>query len=353
MAVTRLSDLIVPEAYDVITDNVVALTETKLNILKSGIVTKSAALDQALSGGGKIFNERSYRDLDDEEANISNDDPNAVSIPGNITMQEEQQVRLSRNKSWSSMDINAEYLGTSDPILAITQLISGYWSRHLQRTFIATVQGVFADNDEAPEANEHVQGDLTHDISALTGDAAKISASALLDTFVTMGDSMGNLSGILCHSITYRRLQELNLVDTIPNNLADIGFGTYMGKSIIVDDSLPNPAGSPNNGSQTASGVYHTWAFGSGTFAWGQGTAKVPTEIERKADAGNGGGQDVLHSRQEYAIHPVGHAYVGTAPVGGPSNYATTNNLAHSGSWSRVYRERKQIKIARLISKEN
>ena len=51
-------------------------------------------------------------------------------------------------------------------------------------------------------------------------------------------------------------------------------------------------------------------------------------------------------------MHPVGHAYVGTAPKGGPSNAATTNNLADAASWQRAFTERKQIKVARLITRE-
>ena len=51
-------------------------------------------------------------------------------------------------------------------------------------------------------------------------------------------------------------------------------------------------------------------------------------------------------------MHPTGNAYVGTPPAGGPSNAATTNNLAAAASWARVFSERKLIKIARLITRE-
>jgi hypothetical protein len=52
-------------------------------------------------------------------------------------------------------------------------------------------------------------------------------------------------------------------------------------------------------------------------------------------------------------IHPVGHRYDASAPAGGPSNASTTNNLANATSWKRVFPERKQIKIARLITRES
>ncbi len=98
--------------------------------------------------------------------------------------------------------------------------------------------------------------------------------------------------------------------------------------------------------------VYDSWLFGAGSFRLGMGSPKVPTEVEREAGGGNGGGQEILYSRQEWSIHPVGHAYTGTAPNGGPGNSAGANDLNNAGSWNRVYPERKQIKFARLITRE-
>ncbi len=98
--------------------------------------------------------------------------------------------------------------------------------------------------------------------------------------------------------------------------------------------------------------MYHSWLLGPGAFRLGIGTPEVPTAVTRSESAGNGSGQETLYSRVEWMIHPVGHKYAGTPPKGGPSNASTTNNLAAAASWMRVYPERKQIKIARLITRE-
>ena len=100
------------------------------------------------------------------------------------------------------------------------------------------------------------------------------------------------------------------------------------------------------------SGMYETWLFEAGALQLGVGAPKMPTEVQRQAQAGNGGGQEILYNRVEWCIHPMGHAYIGTAPNGGPSNAASSNNLNIAGSWNRVYSERKQIKFARLLTRE-
>ena len=136
-------------------------------------------------------------------------------------------------------------------------------------------------------------------------------------------------------------MQKNNLIDFIPDARGEIEIPTFLGREVIVDDGLPSTGN-----------VYDTWLFGMGATMLGMGTPKVPVEVERKPGAGNGGGQEVLYMRNEWLMHPTGHAYVGTSPNGGPTNAATSNNLADAGSWARRYPERKQIKFARLVTRE-
>ena len=85
----------------------------------------------------------------------------------------------------------------------------------------------------------------------------------------------------------------------------------------------------------------------------GAGSPKVPTAVVRDEAANNGAGEEVLHNRVEWILHPVGHAWAAAQTAkGGPSNAATTNNLAHEDSWRRSFPERKQLKVARLITRE-
>lgn len=336
--VTRISDVVVPEIF---TPYVQQLTEEKSRLIRSGAVVSDARFGPLLSGGGLTFNEPSFKDLDNDAENTSSDDPSVHSTPNKIGTATEIQVRLSRNNSWSSMDLTAALAG-ADPMDAIANRVADYWTRRLQAAFVATMIGNFAQNALASPVNA-TQNDMTHDISGVSYAAGvtDFSAEAFIDATLTMGDSMEDLSLVFMHSIVYGRAQKNNLIDFIPDSTGRINIPTFLGREVVVDDGLPN-----------TSGVFQTWLFGAGAVRFGAGNPKVPTETKREPTAGNGGGQDILFNRVEWVLHPAGNAYVGTAPAGGPSNATSSNNLGAAASWNRVFSERKQIKIARLITRE-
>lgn len=339
--VTRIADVVVPEIFS---PYVQQMTQEKSRLIRSGAITLDAPLNAALAGGGLTFNEPSFKDLDNDAENVSTDDPSTDSTPNKIGTATEIQVRLSRNNSWSSMDLSGDLAG-ADPMQAIASRVSDYWARRHQAAFVATLNGVFADNAAAPTGTEHVQHDMTHDVSGagFVDGVTNFSAEAFIDATATMGDSMEDLTMVMVHSIVYARMLKNNLIDFVSDSVNGnaVRIPTFLGREVIVDDGVPR-----------SSGVFNTWLFGRGAVRGGMGSPKVPTEVDRKPAAGNGGGQDILFHRTEWIIHPVGHAYAGTPPNGGPSNASTTNNLAHADSWKRVFSERKQIRTARLITRE-
>lgn len=344
--ITSVSDVVVPEVFN---PHVMRRTEEKSRLIQSGAVIRSAELDADLAGGGLIFHAPSFGSLDNIAENISSDEADDRytgldnnSKPHGIRMIDETVVRLSRNQSWSSADLTAALAGV-DPMNAIADLVADYWARRLQAAFIATIKGVLADNSTAPTGTEHVLDDLTHDISGIAYGAgvSDFNSHAFIDTAVTMGDSMGSLTMMAVHSIVYARMQKNNLITFVPDARGEINIPTFLGRVVIVDDSMPS-----------SDGVFESWLFGDGAIQLGLGAPKVPTEVARRPDSSNGGGSEVLYNRVEWAIHPTGHGFVAPAAKGGPSNAATTGNLAHADSWQRAYSERKQIKIARLRTRE-
>jgi hypothetical protein len=356
---TQIADVIVPAIFSPYTQQ---LTMEKTAIIQSGIAARDDFIDNLLAGGGLTFTVPSWQDIGDPAENVSSDDPNSTSTPNITQTSGEVAIRLSRNNSWSTMRL-ATALAGADPMQSIAARVSDYWVRRLQRSFIAVAQGIFATNelsdptggrsgDTGLLAAYGTTGDLTNDISggSYTSGVTDFSASAFIDTCTLLGDAAEDVTAVFMHSIVYAKAQKNNLIDFIPDAEGHVNIPTFLGRRVIVDDGMPNPAGDSTNGAQTASGIYHTWLVGPASFRLGVGTPIVPTEIFRFPDRGNGAGSDVLYNRVEWCIHPVGHAYAGsTASNGGPTN-AT---LSTAGSFVRVFPERKQIKLARLITRES
>lgn len=340
MAITQVSNVIVPEIF---TPYVQQITTEKTRMIQAGVLVPDPAIDALLAGGGLTFNLPSWKDLANDTENVSSDEAAGSNdaTPKNTAAVDEIGVRLSRNQVWSSADL-ASALAGSDPAASIASAAGRYWARRLQANLVATIKGVFADNAAAPSGSEHTQNDMTVDISgsAYSAGVTDFSAEAFIDAVTTMGDSEDELGVVMVHSVVKARMQKNDLIDFVPDSQGQ-RIATFIGRRVITDDSLP-----------VTSGVYDTWIFGVGALRLGVGTPRVPTEVDRKPEAGLGGGEERLFSRQEWLIHPVGHKYAGTAPKGGPSAASTANNLAHASSWQRVFPERKQIKIARLITRE-
>ena len=360
---TTIADVIVPEVFTPYTQQ---LTMEKTAIIQSGIASRDDFLDNLLAGGGLTFTVPSWQDIGDPAENVSSDDPNTTSTPNTTQTSGEVAVRLSRNASWSTMRL-ATALAGADPMQSIASRVSDYWVRRLQRAFVASAQGVFSTNslsDPSLGRSGHTglsaaygnQDDLTDDISVLNGGVYQagvtdFNAEAFIDACTLLGDAAEDVTAVFMHSIVYSKAQKNNLIDFIPDAEGHVNIPTFLGRRVVVDDGMPNPAGDASAGAQTASGVYHTWLVGPASFRLGVGTPIVPTEVFRYPDRGNGAGSDILYNRVEWCIHPVGHAWVGGSPVyeGGPTN----TQLSQSGSFVRVFPERKQIKLSRLVTRES
>ena len=327
MAVTRLSDVVVPEEF---TDYVVQNTMETSALVQSGIVARNAVIEGQLTAGADSFTVPFWNDLADDEANIAGDDPAVEATPRKLTS-EKQIVRKSfLHNGWSAMNLASELAG-DDAIARIRDRAAAYWTRQTQRRLIASLNGILADN----VAND--AGDMVVDISGETGAAAVFSASAAIDAAGTMGDLMGSVAGIAMHSDVYRKALKDDLIDTIPDSQGG-NFQTFRGMAVIVDDLLP-----------VTTGAYTSVLFTPGAVGWGMTAPRIAegTEVENKPGAGNGGGQQILHSRVNLAVHPSGFQWSeGTVTDESP----TIAELALAANWNRVV-ERKAAGVAFLVAK--
>jgi hypothetical protein len=178
---------------------------------------------------------------------------------------------------------------------------------------------------------------MVNDISAEVGAAAVFSATAVIDAAGTMGDAMNDLVGIAMHSDIYRRALKNDLIQFIPDSRGT-PIATFRGLATVVDDGLP-----------VDTGAYTTVLFGRGAVGYAMAGPAVAdgTEVESLPSAGNGGGQQVLHSRVNLGLHPAGFSWVETSVA---SESPSIAELATATNWDRVV-ERKAVPLAYLIAR--
>lgn len=327
MAQTVISDIIVPSVF---APYVQLLTSQRSAFVRSGVMVMDARVDEMLVGGGRTFDMPFFNDLADTESNVSSD--TGTATPQNITTGREVAIRHNRNQVWGAFDL-AGTLAGADPLEAIASRVADYWVRQQQNMVIRSVRGLIADNI----AND--SSDLVNNISAGSGtvtDANRFSAEAFIDTVQTMGDRGEELVAVACHSVIYRRMQKLDLIDFVKDS-ENRDIPTYQGRRVIVDDGMPRIA----NGSNFD---FSTYLFARGALVAGVGTPKVPVEVERVPASGNGGGSENLHSRVEWLIHPVGFAWLSGSMAGQSPTFA---ELILAANWDRRV-ERKLVGIAEL-----
>ncbi|WP_282804573.1 major capsid protein [Clostridium tetani] len=312
---TKLSDVIVPELFN---PYVVNRTMEKSALVQSGIITNNSEFDGLASQASPLINMPFFEDLTGESEQIIEDaDLGAAKIKSN----KDVAAIIRRAKMWSATDLSAAMAG-KDPMAAIGELVSGFWTRDMQKELIAILKGVFLSTS--------MKNNLL-DITTLEGDKAKWSASAFIDAQQLLGDAQELLTGVMMHSAVKSELKKQNLIQTIrPSDSPE--FEVYQDKRVIVDDGCPVDVG----------GVYTTYLFGQGALALGNGNPVgfVPTETDR--DKKKGSGVDYLINRKTMILHPRGIKFTNAkiAKTEGPSRL----ELQEKTNWERVY-ESKQIRI--------
>lgn len=331
MAETRLADIYNPLTFS----GRIQRAQKELNRFRfSGVMVDDGAVQAQVGQGGNIGELTNLAPLGTDEPNYSNDDPSSQAIPKKIGS-EKQKFRLTnQNQSWSTMDLARE-LALQDPMPGITDRIGQYWATNDERRLIQSCLGILADN-VANDSSDMVVNVATDDAGAVT-DAERISADVVLDTKQTLGDHANMLTAIAMHSRIYTRLQKQNLITFIPNARGEVSIPTYLDYIVIVDDSMPAVAGAERI-------TYTCVMFGAGAFVDARGKVENPTALDRDEKAGNGGGQDFLHSRTTFLGHPLGFDFT-SASVAGQS--ATQAELATASNWDRIW-ERKDIPLAFL-----
>jgi hypothetical protein len=329
MALTQLTDVIVPQVYE---SYIAVNSPEKSAFFQSGVVVSNSMLQQKANTGGRTVNVPFWRDLDSTVApNLSDDTTNSAN-PQKITAGEQIARIAYLNQGYSSADLAGEIAG-SDPMQQVRNRFGTYWERQWQRRLIASTNGILADNVAANSSDMVVSNavEVSGSVTALT----RFNRDGFTDAAFTLGDMQSELQAIAVHSRTMATMVKNNDIVYIPDSQGSLSIPTYMGLRVIVDDNMTVRAGT------TSGFVYTSVLFGAGAFGYGEGSAKIPVELERDAAKGNGGGIETLWERKTWLLHPFGYQATGT-PAG---NSFTLAELALATSWARVV-ERKNVPIA-------
>ncbi|PZX07905.1 hypothetical protein C7437_1011027 [Psychrobacillus insolitus] len=312
---TKIADVIVPAVFN---PYVIERTAQLSALVQAGIAERDPSFDKLATSGGKLINMPFWSDLTGEDEILSDTTP---LTPGKITSGQDVAVLLMRGRAWKANDL-AKALSGDDPMAAIGDLVASYWARQQQKTAISTLDGVFKAASMAGNVS---------DISAGVGALGTFTGETFIDAAYKLGDAESKLTAIAIHSATYASLRKQNLIEfSLDSNNQQIP--SYMGKRVIIDDSMPNVAG-----------VYTSYIFGSGAFALGNGAAPVPTETDRDSLQGD----DILINRNHFILHPRGVAFQSASVVG---SSPTNVELATATNWVRKY-ENKNIRIVQFKHK--
>jgi hypothetical protein len=343
MASVLLSNVIIPAVYM----SYSAVDSPELTaFFESGAAVRNAVLDNAFKAGGTTVHMPFWKDLDATiEPNYSTDDPSDVATPEDIVADEMLARVANMNHGFSAADLVAELAG-SNPMQRIRNRFGTYWTRQWQRRLLATVRGVLADNI-ANDGGDMVNSIALETVVGVTA-ANLFSRAAFTGAAFTLGDHFEHIVAIAVHSIIYKRMVDNDDITFLrpsegdPNIPISAGGNIpyFLGKRVVVDDSMPVVAGN------TSGYKYISALFGEGVIGYGENLPLVPVEVYRRPDQGNGGGVEQLWERKSMVIQPFGYKFL-SASVAGQS--PTLAECALAANWDRVV-ERKNIPLSFLIT---
>ena len=308
MAVTKISDVIVPEQF---ARYVSERTAEKSNILNSGIAIANPMLNTLITGGGKTIQMPYWKDLSGADEVLSDSTP---LTPGKIDAGKDIAAVLYRGKAFGANELAGALAGDA-PVDEIVEKFAAYRARQEQKALISVLTGAFA----ASSMSNHVL-----DKSAATGG---IDGNMVLDAKQLLGDSADQLAAVMMHSAVFTELQKQNLIQYTTTSDGKIEFATYLGYRIITDDGMPVDT----TGNDP---IYTTYLFANGAVGRGEGTPVSLTLAETDRDSL--AGDDYVINRWAIVIHPMGVKWKGTPTGATPTNA----ELATGTNWERVYEDK-------------
>jgi len=323
---TNLTDVIIPEVFA----GYIMEEDLRTNrLVNSGAVVSDPAIAGFLAGGGQTFQIPGWQSTDQDDENVSSDDETSDGAQNAVLARKQIAIRSDRNGIWRSADLVAMLAG-SDPLANAAARISQFRMTKRQNGMLSILDGLL-DTGDGVLASSHTNSIAEKATAAAPLVAEVISAGGIIDTLAPSADEQGaNL--MVVHSDVHRDLQKKNLITFQSVSTQDIGWGTYLGFTLVVDDAEGAAAGAMKIAGGTDGYWYKTYLLQPGAVSITTGAPRIPVEIERQAVSADGGGVESLIVRDQWACHVYGTSFTGLATIAGasPTNaeYATGTNYA-------------------------
>lgn len=326
MAVTRIGDVIVPHVFQ---PYVIEQSTEKTAIFQSGIVQPVPGITVP---AGDSMSMPFWNDLEGDLEAIQS---NHTLTPGKIDAQKDLARILQFGKAWSAEDFASEMAGANAQ-QTIAGRVGNYWGRQMQKVVLSFLDGVFASN-VANNSGDLVYNAAVSDPATETPTADNnVNGEHIIDAAQLLGDAKDKFTAIAMHSRVHSNLQKQSLIEFIPDDQANVGWGTYMGKSVVVDDGL-----APED---VADGVkeYTTYLFAAGAVGYAEGSVLTPVETDRNSL----GGEDILINRRRFILHPRGFKWTEGSVAG---DMPTVAELREAANHQRVY-DKKNTRVVKMVS---
>lgn len=283
----------------------VQMEHVRLSKLRqAGLIATNDVIQARADAAGNVTAIPFLDPLDGVSVRGTDSDADVITADG-ITGDEIQITRMFRNKAWAGARL-ASLVSGADVMGSIAGGVAGWRAREEERILVSMLAAVY-DNAVANDATDLVTGAGT----------TNMDAAMLIDAGQTKGERKDMLNTLVVHSAIHAQLQKDNLITVVAPSDQNVGFEAYLGKRLVVSDSMPVNAG-----------VYTSVLCANGVFAVADGNPpKGAIAYVNDEKAGNGSGVETLIARRSFIAGVTGYSF----GIGNP----TDAQLADDANYAR------------------
>ena len=295
----------------------------------SGAFASDGKIAQLVSAGTDTFTVPYIMDIDgDLEANYSNTIYTDIAMPRSIEAGKMSGRMAYLNEHFLESHLTRALAAGESALQLIGQQIDGLWAQQAENRAVATVFGIL-NLDQAGDKS------LSIDISAGSGitDANRFNIDAFIDVEATMKRSSRGTGALVVHPKVAAAMRKAQLLVpfTDPANLRTVN--TYNGRVVVESDRGTLIAGT------ATTARYISYFLNVNSFAAESVRNVRDMKLSSTELTGNGAGHELLHTRRDMLIHPMGYSFLGTTLTGGTKNealFASWSDLTLATNWQKV-----------------